>query len=89
MRLHHLFDDPAVKAVVAEAERDAAERFSRLTPRQRQILVMIANGHLNKQSAHALGISVRTLENHRLQLMERVGARSVSQLIRLTILAGE
>ena len=88
MRLSTLFDDPTVKAVVESAEREAVERFNRLTPREREVLHLITNGNLNKQVAHELGVSPRTVENHRLRLMEKIGCKTVSQLVRLTIIAG-
>ncbi len=88
MRLSLLFDDPAARATVAAAEEDATERLGRLTPREREVLLMITDGYLNKQTAHELGVSHRTIENHRLRLMEKTGVRTFAQLVRLTIIAG-
>jgi two-component system response regulator FixJ len=88
MRISSLFDDPTVKRFVASAEDDAVERINRLTEREKQILALITDGKLNKVTAHILGISQRTVENHRLRLMEKVGVKSPAQLVRLTILAG-
>jgi FixJ family two-component response regulator len=88
MRLSLLFDDPAAKAAVTAAENDAIERMSRLTPRERQVLLMITDGLLNKQTAHELGVSARTVENHRLRLMEKTGVKTMAQLVRLSLLAG-
>jgi DNA-binding NarL/FixJ family response regulator len=59
-----------------------------LTPRQREILQHIANGHSTKEIAHQLGLSVKTVETHRAQLMERLGMRDVASLVRLAIRAG-
>ncbi len=59
-----------------------------LTPRQREILQLIANGRSTKQIAHQLGLSVKTVETHRAQLMERLGLRDVASLVRLAIRAG-
>lgn len=87
MRLSSLFDDPIVKKTVAAAELDAISRYNQLTLRQKQILAMITDGLLNKQTAHELGISQRTVENHRLELMKRVGVKTMTQLVRLRILA--
>lgn len=87
MRLSSLFDDPIVKKTVAAAEVDAIERYNQLTQRQKQILAMITDGLLNKQTASELGISQRTVEVHRLELMRRVGVKTMSQLVRLRILA--
>jgi FixJ family two-component response regulator len=87
MKLSRLFDDPAARSAVSAAEDDAAERMSRLTARERQVLAMITDGMLNKQAAHELGVSRRTIENHRLKLMEKTGVKTFSQLIRLTMIA--
>lgn len=89
MKLSRLFDDPTVKAAVAAAEDDAIERMGRLTPRERQVLLMMTDGYLNKQTAHELGVSPRTIENHRHRLMEKIGVRTFAQLVRLTIIAGQ
>jgi two-component system CheB/CheR fusion protein len=89
MRISSLFEDKTVRQHVANAEAEAVERYNRLTKRQKQILLMIADGLLNKQTAQDLGISQRTVENHRLELMDRVGVKTMSQLIRLSILAGD
>jgi two-component system response regulator FixJ len=89
MRLDWLFvDDPIALSAVEAAIADANERLNRLTPREREVLLLVTNGHLNKQVAHELGVSPRTIENHRLRLMEKVGARTLAQLVRITILAG-
>jgi len=87
MKLSDLIDDPIAKAAIANAEADAAERCGRLTPREREVLALITDGRLNKETAHELKISPRTVENHRLRLMEKVGVKTMAQLVRLTILA--
>ncbi len=88
MRIASLFDDPSVKTIVSSAEADAKERLGSLTNAQRQVLAMIIDGNLNKQTASLLGISQRTVENHRMEIMRRVSVRTVPQLVRLCILAG-
>jgi DNA-binding CsgD family transcriptional regulator len=65
-----------------------ASRIASLTPRQRQILKLIVDSNTNKQIAHSLRISQRTVENHRAILMKRMGARALSELVRLTIVGG-
>lgn len=54
-----------------------------LTERERQVLTAIAKGQPNKEVAAALGISVRTVESHRLNLREKVGSRNAAQLYRV------
>lgn len=53
-----------------------------ITPRQREILQLVADGQSAKQVAVRLGISVRTVEFHKYTLMEAVGARNTAELVR-------
>jgi DNA-binding NarL/FixJ family response regulator len=59
-----------------------------LTPRQREILQLIAEGHSTKEIALQLGVSVKTVESHRAQLMERLGIHDLSGLVRYAIRLG-
>src|SRR6266850_2856559 len=67
--------------------RDAAERVARLSPRERQVLDALVAGRLNKQIAHDLGISARTVEVHRARMQERLGTRSLGEAVRLAVMA--
>ena len=58
-----------------------------LTPRQREILQLIAEGHSTKEIAHRLELSVKTVETHRSQLMERLGIYDIAGLVRYSIRA--
>jgi DNA-binding NarL/FixJ family response regulator len=64
------------------------ELLARLTPRQREILVRIAEGQSTKEIARALDISVKTVESHRSQLTERLSIHDVAGLVRFAIKAG-
>jgi len=59
-----------------------------LTRREREILVMIAEGLSNKQIANKLFLSVKTIETHRTHLMEKLGAHEVTALVRYAIKSG-
>lgn len=59
--------------------------FERLTPRQREVLQLIAEGHTTKVIAQILEISVKTVETHRAQLMDRLGIYDVAGLVRYAI----
>lgn len=59
-----------------------------LSPRQREVLRLIAEGSTTKQIAHVLQISVKTVETHRAQLMERLGIHDVAGLVRYAIIVG-
>jgi DNA-binding NarL/FixJ family response regulator len=83
---------PAVSKLVVNAYTRGNEMtpgpFELLTSRQREILQLIAEGHSTKEMAQALGLSVKTVETHRTQLMERVGVRDVPGLVRYAIRVG-
>jgi len=59
-----------------------------LTPRQREILQLIAEGHSTKEIARLLHVSAKTVETHRTQLMERLDIHDVAGLVRYAIRAG-
>lgn len=66
-------------------KRDLLETLS---PRQREVLRLIAEGRTTKQIAQMLEISVKTVETHRAQLMERLGIHDVAGLVRYAIIVG-
>jgi two-component system response regulator FixJ len=61
---------------------DIAERLKALSPRQREVLELVATGMSNKQIAAKLAISPRTVETYRAWVMERIGAQNVADLVR-------
>jgi two-component system CheB/CheR fusion protein len=65
----------------------AAERIARLTPRERDVMDRVVEGHPNKVIAYDLGISQRTVENHRAAVMKRTGMATLPDLIRLVMAA--
>ncbi len=56
-----------------------------ITPREREIVQRISEGYSNKEIAAALGISVKTVDSHRTNIMRRLGFRSVTDLVRYAI----
>jgi DNA-binding NarL/FixJ family response regulator len=62
--------------------------LEQLTPRQREILQLIAEGKNTKEIAHTLGISVKTVEAHRLQLMARLSIHDLPGLVRYAVRSG-
>ncbi len=62
--------------------------FDLLTPRQREVLQLIAEGHSTKDIARRLARSVKTVETHRAQIMERLGIGSLQGLVRYAVRVG-
>jgi DNA-binding NarL/FixJ family response regulator len=64
------------------------DQLANLSPRQREVLRLIAEGRTTKQIAQTLAISVKTVETHRSQLMERLDIHDVAGLVRYAIIVG-
>jgi two-component system, LuxR family, response regulator FixJ len=92
------FDDAQLLSVVQSAlaasqltqDADAATaqiatRLASLTPREREVLDKLVAGQPNKTIAYDLGSSPRTVEVHRARVMEKMGVRSLAELVRMTI----
>ncbi len=65
------------------ARDEILTRYERMTPRQRDVLCLVVAGLSNKEMAHRLGISERTIEVHRGWVMEKMKARSIADLVRM------
>jgi FixJ family two-component response regulator len=88
-------DQDMLDAVVKAIERDRKRRevgkivanlqalFETLTPREREILALVASGLMNKQTAAELGLAEITVKIHRGHIMKKMGARSLADLIRM------
>jgi DNA-binding NarL/FixJ family response regulator len=76
--------------ILATTDKAAEEKelLKRLTPRQREILALIAEGQTTKKIARTLNISTKTVESHRSQLMERLDIHEVAGLVRFAIRIG-
>lgn len=73
----------------AESKKNPAELFgSELTPRQREVLQLVAEGKSTKEISAALKISVKTVEFHRNNLMDELGVRSIAELTRYAVSRG-
>ena len=94
------FDDDALLSAIrsamaaklsaaGEAGRNSAmARLADLSPREHDVLQGLVSGKINKAIAHDLGISPRTVEVYRANLMAKTGAKSMSELMRLALAAG-
>jgi len=70
-----------------EQRNDFEARLSKLTPREKQVLSLISEGLSNKEAARQLGISPKTVEIHRANVMKKMAVSSVGALIRLVLTA--
>jgi two-component system, LuxR family, response regulator FixJ len=86
----------AIRAALAESRRNDEELAERerlrqvlesLSPREHEVLEGVVAGKLNKVIAHELGISPRTVEVYRANVMSKTGARGLSELVRMVLLA--
>lgn len=86
--------DRIQKAIAVDAERrgkDARHQqlkslFVSLTPREREVMDLVVEGLSNKAVANTLGLSAKTVEVHRAKVMEKMHARSVSDLVKMSML---
>jgi FixJ family two-component response regulator len=93
-------DQDLLDAVASALQRDQARRddekmiadvrmrFSSLTPREREIMALVASGLLSKQIAAQIDVSEITVKVHRSHLMKKMGARSVADLVRMATALG-
>ena len=73
---------------MAGRDESAGARIARLTPREREVLLGLVEGGTNKSIGKALGISPRTVELHRAQVMHRLDAANLTELLQIALAAG-
>ncbi|HEX3974403.1 MAG TPA: response regulator FixJ [Stellaceae bacterium] len=78
----------AAQRASAQAGASAREKLATLTPREREVFDEMVRGKQNKMIAYDLDISPRTVEVHRARVLEKLEARSLSELVRLALAAG-
>jgi DNA-binding NarL/FixJ family response regulator len=90
VRAGRTFLSPAVAHFAADAMANTGLQKRRLaiTTREREVLVMVADGLSTKEIASALGVSIKTIESHRANLMTKLEIRKASGLVRVAIQEG-
>jgi DNA-binding NarL/FixJ family response regulator len=80
--------DRAIEAYQERAKADPLDKYETLTPREREVLQLAAEGHTSPKIAARLGISTRTAETHRANLMHKLGLHNQADLIRYALRRG-
>lgn len=89
-----LFLSPPISQLVTadflagRMDAEVANGFDRLSAREREVLKLVAEGHTNKAVAHAMTISIKTVEKHRANLMAKLNVQDLAGLIRVAIKQG-
>jgi two-component system response regulator FixJ len=81
-------DGPGPRRMLPPDGGQARARVASLTERQRNVLLGVMNGQANKLIAFELGLSVRTVESDRAQMLEKLGASGTAEAVRMGIAAG-
>jgi DNA-binding NarL/FixJ family response regulator len=83
---------PQASRILAEQlqhpERQVDDPYGRLTPREREVFHLIAEGKTTKEIARVLDISAKTAENHRARVLDKVGVRNTAELVRYALKKG-
>ncbi|MFD2110894.1 response regulator transcription factor [Thiorhodococcus fuscus] len=82
-RVEAAFAENRKRRETAASEEGILERFRQLTPREHEVLLLTTQGMTNKDIARHLGISPRTVENHRARMMEKMQASNLAELCRM------
>jgi DNA-binding NarL/FixJ family response regulator len=80
--------EAVMNMLIAPVHEQAGDGADPLTPREREVLQLVAEGHTNASIANLLTISVKTVEKHRANLMSKLGADDLATLIRIAIIRG-
>ncbi len=89
VRIHGCLNGESARRQTARGRLDARQRVELLTPRERQVMEGMVAGLRNKEIARTLEISYRTVELHRAKVMEKLDAKTPSDVVRIALLSQE
>jgi len=78
-------EEDARRAGADNASTGIAQRLAKLSPREREVLDLVIAGKMNKTIADAMNISIKTVEAHRAKVMDKMGAKSLAELVQLVV----
>ncbi len=81
-RIRHAIDRDNHQREDQKQIDDLRKRLELLSPREREVMGLVVGGMLNKQIAHELGLSIKTVEVHRSRVMEKMKADNLAELVR-------
>lgn len=87
-RIHEALRLDRANRESAARQAMASNRLAELTPREREVMLLLVAGNANKEIAAKLDLSTRTVETHRGRIMEKTGVQSVTELVELAISSG-
>jgi len=82
-RINAALKQDAENRAIVERHADLRRRVESLTPREREVMALVVDGRANKVIAIDLGLSERTVEIHRANVMDKMGARSIAHLVKM------
>ena len=88
MFLSPTISDSVMTLLLSPPDADAERAADLLTPREREVLQLVAEGHTNSSIAEVLSISVKTVEKHRANVMTKLGVKDLASLVREAIRQG-
>jgi FixJ family two-component response regulator len=84
-RINAALKQDAENHAIVERHADLKRRAESLTPREREVMALVVDGRANKVIAIDLGLSERTVEIHRANVMDKMGARSIAHLVKMQL----
>lgn len=81
-------EQPGSPAATTGATGASSDRYAALTGREREVLKLVGEGHTNQEIADLLHLSIKTVQSHRAAVMEKLGLRDVTHLVRYAVRRG-